>query len=81
VLTKGMTIMIPKEDRVDATGPTELLLTETPESLDHRKLEWVRVKGVELEGGFVTDGEVALLVRVALLRKLAAEVAAVKAAR
>jgi hypothetical protein len=73
-----MTFTIPQEDRLDATGPTELLLTEVPPDL-HLQQDWVHIRGVELDGGFVTDGPVRLVVRAALLRELAERAATARA--
>ncbi|GAA1794326.1 hypothetical protein GCM10009682_15140 [Luedemannella flava] len=75
MLAKGMTIRIPEGDRLGATGPTELLLTEAPEDL-HPQQEWVRVQGVELDDGVVTDVPVGLMIRAAYLRALVAKTAA-----
>ena len=67
----GTTITIPEGDRLGGAGSMELLLTEVPHNL-HPGQEWVHVKGIELENGDATDFPIAVVVRVALLRELAA---------
>lgn len=79
MLVKGMTITIPEGDRMDATGPTELQLTENPPSL-HARQEWITLRGVVLDDGFVTDGPVRLLVRAAFVRELATKAQAARTA-
>ena len=68
MIARGQRIVIAERDRVGGTGPLELLLTEVPSRL-HPGLEWVRIKGVEIEGETAMDVPVSVVIRASVLRR------------
>lgn len=70
MIKRGTVITIRPGDRLDATEPMELLLTEVPREL-HPMQEWAHIEGVELGAdGATADLPVRVVVRAALLREL-----------
>ncbi|MFC0006127.1 hypothetical protein [Micromonospora siamensis] len=71
----GEVVTVPEADYCYGAGPLRLRLTEEPVGLDHPRIEWVELTGVELrpDGAEAGGGRTRrALVRVAALRRGAA---------